>query len=68
MTDTVLLENIIKQRRFTKSYIAEYLGLSRYGLIKKLNNVTEFKASEIAKLCLLLGIDAEQREAIFFNL
>ena len=67
MTNTELLEKRIAQSGLKKSYIAKSIGLSPYGLTLKIQNENEFKASEIEKLCILLGIDdLEERSAIFF--
>ncbi len=68
MTNTAELERIINESGFKKSYIAKAIGLkSTFGLSKKIKNETEFKASEINKLCELLKIDSlERRHEIFF--
>ena len=67
MTNTELLERKIAESGLKKSYIAKTIGLSRYGLTLKIQNLNEFKASEIEKMCILLGItDMEERCAIFF--
>ena len=68
MTNTELLTKRIEESGYKRSYIAKAIGLkSTYGLSKKVNNETEFKASEIEKLCELLNIDTlEERKAIFF--
>ena len=67
MTNTALLEEKIRKSGLKKSYIAKAIGLSPYGLTLKIQNSNEFKASEIEKMCLLLGIDnLEERSAIFF--
>lgn len=67
MTNTALLEKKIDSSGLKKSYIAKEIGLSAYGLALKIRNTHEFKASEIEKLCVLLGIsDIEERCAIFF--
>ena len=67
MTNTALLEEKITKSGLKKSYIAKAIGLSSYGLTLKIRNTNEFKASEIEKLCILLGIDdLEERCAIFF--
>lgn len=48
--------------------IAKFMGLSYYGLQKKINNETEFKASEIVSLCKILNInDPEIKEEIFYG-
>lgn len=64
MTNTIELEVAIKRAGFTKRKIAESLNLSEMGLYKKINNITEFKASEISLLCEILSI--ENKDEIFF--
>ena len=50
-----------------KKDIAKLLGLSVMGLYKKIHNLSEFKASEIAKLVITLKISTlEEKEKIFF--
>lgn len=68
MTNTALLEKLIGQSGYKRSYIAKAIGLkSAYGLAKKVRNETEFKATEINALCDLLGIEnLELKEQIFF--
>ena len=67
MTNTEFLELLIKESGLKKGHIAEQLGLTRFGLAKKITNETEFKASEIDKLTKLLGItDPNIKEEVFF--
>lgn len=68
MTNTERLNKLIDESGYKRSYIAKAIGLkSTYGLSKKINNETEFKATEISALCKLLKIDSlEERQAIFF--
>lgn len=67
MTDTERLNEIINKSGYKKKYIAEQLGITRFGLDKKITNVTEFKASEINILCNLLQIKTlVEKERIFF--
>lgn len=67
MTNTILLNNLIKDSGLKRTWIAEQLGLSYFGFQKKVNNENQFKANEIKKLCKLLGIDSlEKKELIFF--
>lgn len=66
MTNTVLLEKYIEESGYKKAYIASQLGISRYALLLKINNESEFKAREIEMLCRVLGIGDEDRMAIFF--
>ena len=56
MTNTKELEIAITRAGITKREIAKRLGLSEMGLYKKINNITEFKASEIKTLAEILGI------------
>jgi hypothetical protein len=66
MTNTALLEQYIEKSGYKKNFIAEQLGLTAYGLTLKVNNKSEFKASEMTTLCKLLKINAKDKEAIFF--
>ena len=66
MTNTELLMDFIKKSGLKLGFIADQMDLSRFGLSKKINNDSEFKASEIEKLCNLLDITSlEDRERIF---
>lgn len=68
MTNTLLLEIAIKKAGFTKKEIARKLNLSDMGFYQKLNNITEFKASEISALYDLLKLSSlEEQQQIFFN-
>lgn len=68
MTDSKKLRELIEKRGLKLKYVAEHLGLSRYGFSLKIDNKQEFKTSEVAALCDLLGIESlEQKEAIFFS-
>lgn len=64
MTNTIELEVAIKRAGMTKREVAGKLGLSDMGFYKKINNITEFKASEISILCNILAI--KERDEIFF--
>lgn len=68
MTNTKKLEDIIQKSGYKKAYLAEKIGLTPAGFCNCLNNRAEFRASQIATLCDLLGIhDWELKEAIFFS-
>lgn len=45
---------------------AEIMDLTPYALQMKIDNETEFKASEIDTLANTLGMDMQQRDSIFF--
>ena len=67
MTNSKELRKLIEEKGFKLKYVAEYLGLSAYGFNLKLNNKQEFKTSEVAALCELLGIvSLDVKEKIFF--
>ncbi len=66
MVDYKKLNNKIENSGLKKNYIAKKLGLSPYGLAKKLNGETEFKASEMARISDVLKLTGEMREEIFF--
>ena len=66
MTDTQLLREKIDKSGYKLRFIAAKLGITYPGFLKKINNETEFKASEIQILYDLLNMDGAERDAIFF--
>lgn len=68
MTDTVLLRRKIEESGYKLRFIAQRLGITYQCLLNKINNESEFKATEILSLCELLNINIQQKEAIFFTL
>ena len=66
MTNTLLLKAEIEKSGYKLVFVAKQTGITYQALLKKINNETEFKASEIAKLCELLKIDIQKQNAIFF--
>ena len=50
MTDTKKLKDKIRDKGLKYSYVASRLGLTPFGFQKKVENDTEFKASENKKL------------------
>jgi len=67
LTDTVALKDAIKNSGMSVTYIANILGITRGALYKKLDNITEFKASEIVLLKKILNLSDKERDDIFFN-
>ncbi len=68
LTNTELLRDKIKESGLKQGYIADKLNLSRFGLLKKINNESEFKAGEIQTLCEILQIKSlMEKEKIFFG-
>ena len=66
MVDTRRLEELIVQKGIKKKNIAKNLHISSGSLANKLNNRTEFKVSEIEKLCGSLGIHYDEIPHYFF--
>lgn len=66
MTNTKLLREKIALSGYKLQYIAERIGITYQGFLKKLNNESEFKASEIKMLQTVLGLSKKDRDAIFF--
>lgn len=66
MTNTTLLRQKINDVGLKLQFVAEKCGLTYYGFMKKVENETEFKASEIMVLKKLLGLTDEQVNQIFF--
>lgn len=62
MIDTKELEIEIKRSGITKRELAKKLGLSEMGLYKKIHNITEFKASEIATMSKILSLEEKIQE------
>ena len=68
MTDTLELEIAIIRSGLTKEEVAKRLNLSNMGFYQKLNNITEFKASEISRLYEILNLKSlEDQQRIFFK-
>lgn len=66
MTNTVELNGEIADSGMTITAIAKKLGITREGFYKKLNNETEFKASEISAMQTILNLSNKKRDDIFF--
>lgn len=65
MTDTKLLREAIDSSGMSITFISNKIGISREALYKKINNTTEFKASEITKLSKILNLSNRARDVIF---
>lgn len=66
MTNTEALSEEISNSGITITAIAKKLGITREGFYKKLNNETEFKASEISAMQRILNLSNKRRDDIFF--
>ena len=65
MTDSKKLREAVAAKGLKYNYLADNLGITPYGLQKKIENDTEFKAGEVKKLSDLLGLSNRERDAIF---
>lgn len=54
----------MKRVGLNQEQVAEYLGISTTALNNKINNKSEFKASEIQKLIVLFKIDPDDSDSI----
>lgn len=66
MTDTKRFRDAVKRSGLKYKHIAFELGITPYGLQKKIDNLTEFKASEIVKISEMLRLSEKERANIFF--
>ena len=66
LTDSKKLSDEITDSGMTITAIAKKIGITREGFYKKLNNETEFKASEISALQKILRLSNRKRDEIFF--
>lgn len=67
MVNTTDLLAMINTSGLKKTFIAKELGISVPSLWRKVRGITEFKPSEIVKLCNLLGIrGAMEKDRLFF--
>ena len=67
LTDTKLLKEKIENSGYRFNWIAKNLNLTPYGLRKKVNGETEFKATEIVKFQEILKISNMERDKIFLS-
>lgn len=65
MTDSARLREAIRRSGLKYAYIAQCLGLSAYGLQRKIDNRSEFRVSKIIRLSELLGLPEQERSEIF---
>lgn len=66
MVNTKMLRDKINDSGYKLQFVAEKCGLTYFGFMKKVNNETEFKASEIMILKVLLNLTDKEVNQIFF--
>ena len=67
MTDVNRLKEVVRDSGLKKVYIAERLGITYQGYLKKENGENEFMASEIKTMQELLRLSAKDTREIFFS-
>lgn len=67
MTDVIRLKNRIKDMGIKKSFIAEKMGISYQGYLKKENGESEFLQSEISVLKMVLNLTNKEVSEIFLS-
>ena len=67
MTNVAELKELIAKSGLKKGYIAERLGLTRAGYMKKENGDSEFVASEVAEMSKILSLSSSQVKRIFLS-
>ena len=66
MVNTKLLREKIDEHGFNMLFVAQKLGITYQGLLNKMQNKSEFTASEIQILTSLLNLTEKERNKIFF--
>lgn len=66
MTNTLKFKSLLISKGITLKRLSELSGLSTTTLSYKINNIREFKSTEIKLLQRILEMDNETRDAIFF--
>lgn len=67
MVDTEKLREVIKNKGLKYGFISKELGISRATLKRKLENETEFKLTEVKRICDILGIKNEFKDFFLAN-
>ena len=65
MVDTIEFEALLIRKKCSKRELAKKIGITEQALYNKINNVTEFKASELYAISKILKIPIDDK--IFFN-
>lgn len=66
MTNSALFRESVARAGIKYKFLAEMLGITPYGLQKKIDNRSEFKASEIFTASEVLNLSEQDRNSIFF--
>lgn len=67
MVDTAKFKSILALKKMTISELAEKIGISYSSLSYKINNIREFKPSEIKIIQSIWGLSNDERDDIFLS-
>lgn len=67
MTNTNEFKAALVRKGITSGELAEMIGLSRQSLSYRMNNIVEFRISEVEKIAQILGLNLEEKNLIFFG-
>lgn len=67
MTDSNAFREWLDSKGLKMKFVAEKMGITRYSLQKKIDNLSEFKVSEIMALSSEFDMTPKERDSIFFN-
>jgi DNA-binding XRE family transcriptional regulator len=67
MTDTIRLKSLVESSGLKKTFIAEKLGLSYQGYLKKENGKSDFMATEVSIMKDLLRLSNKEVSEIFLS-
>lgn len=60
-------KDIVQKKGFTMSSVAEHINVDYSTLYRKMTGVSDFVREEIISICAFLGLNPQERDAIFFS-
>lgn len=66
MTDKYLLQRFTHRAGYNQESLAKAVKISYNSYSMKANNKSDFKISEVKRICEKLGLTAEERDMVFF--
>lgn len=67
MTNTNEFKAALVRKGMTAGDLAELIGISRQSLSYRMNNIVEFRISEVEKISQILELTLEEKNLIFFE-
>ena len=67
MTNTNKFKAALVRKGMTAGDLAELIGISRQSLSYRMNNIVEFRISEVEKISQILELTLEEKNLIFFE-